>query len=239
MNKRRNKCVHCNYSYCIKAGKTSQNKQRYQCRKCKRKFIGNYSYNAYHISSNDNIQQLIKEGVGINGVGRLFNISKMTILKRILKIASAIVKPLISKGTIIEIDELKTYTMNKNKERWVVAAYCRETKRIIDYKFGRMTTRTLQCVTDALLFANPVKIYTDRLNIYPKLIPKRLHSTKRRETNHIERKFLDLRTHIKRLGRKSINKGEKDRYTDAILRIYFWGISTNENKKGRCLSYLS
>jgi IS1 family transposase len=163
----------------------------------------------------------------------------MTILKRILKISSNIVKPPIPKGITVEVDELKTYTKNKNSERWVVAAYCRETKKIIDYKFGRRTIKTLQCVTDTLLFANPVKIYTDRLNIYPKLIPKRLHSTKRRETNHIERKFLDLRTHIKRLGRKNINNGEKDIYTDAILRIYFWGISTNENKKGGCLSYLS
>lgn len=67
MDKRRNSCIHCNYSYCIKAGKTSQNKKRYQCKKCRKKFIGNYSYNAYHKSSNHNIQQLIKEGVGING----------------------------------------------------------------------------------------------------------------------------------------------------------------------------
>ncbi|REC66976.1 hypothetical protein DRF58_15935 [Epilithonimonas hispanica] len=79
------------------------------------------------------------------------------------------------------------------------------------------------------------KIYSDRLNIYPKLIPKHLHSTKRRETNHIERKFLDLRTHIKRLGRKSINKAQKDKYTDAILKIYFWGISLNENQESKSL----
>jgi insertion element IS1 protein InsB len=52
-----------------------------------------------------------------------------------------------------------------------------------------------------------------------------------------KKSFLDLRTHLKRLGRKSINKGEKDRYTDAILRIYFWGSCLNENKKSRCFRY--
>jgi transposase-like protein len=160
MDKRRNRCIHCNYSYCIKAGKTSQNKQRYQCKKCRKKFIGNYSYNAYHKSSNHNIQQLIKEGVGINGVGRLLSISKITILKRILKISSNIVKPPIPKGITVEVDELKTYTKNKNSERWVVAAYCRETKKIIDYKFGRRTTRTLQCVTDTLLLAVAVQMWS-------------------------------------------------------------------------------
>jgi IS1 family transposase len=156
-------------------------------------------------------------------VGRLLSISKITILKRILKISSNIIKPPIPKWITVEVDELKTYTKNKNSERWVVPAYCRETKKIIDYKFGRRTTKTLQCVTDTLLLANPIKIYTDRLNIYHKLIPRCLHSTKRRETNHIERKFLDLRTHIKRLGRKSINNGEKDRYTNATLKDLFLG----------------
>ncbi|WP_416341338.1 IS1 family transposase [Sphingobacterium multivorum] len=52
------------------------------------------------------------------------------------------------------------------------------------------------------------KIYSNCLNIFVKLIPKHLHSTKRRETNHIELKFIDLRAHIKRLGRKSINKAQ-------------------------------
>ncbi|MDV3463013.1 hypothetical protein CMV04_18585 [Elizabethkingia anophelis] len=75
--------------------------------------------------------------------------------------------------------------------------------------------------------------------MYLEYTPKHLHSTKRRETNHIERKFLDLRTHIKRLGRKSINKAQKDKYTDAILRIYFWGISLTENKESKSLSYLN
>ncbi|WP_430395194.1 hypothetical protein [Epilithonimonas pallida] len=52
------------------------------------------------------------------------------------------------------MDELKTYTKSK---RWVVAAYCRETKKVIDYKFGRRTTKTIQYITDTLLFANPKK----------------------------------------------------------------------------------
>ncbi|WP_374362298.1 IS1 family transposase [Cloacibacterium sp.] len=56
------------------------------------------------------------------------------------------------------MDELKTYTKSKANERWVVAAYGRETKKVIDYKLGRRTTNTLQCIIDTLLFANPKKI---------------------------------------------------------------------------------
>lgn len=67
----------------------------------------NYSYNAYHKGTNHNIQQLIKEGVGINSISRLLSISKTTVLKKILIIASAVVKPPIPKDITIEIDELK------------------------------------------------------------------------------------------------------------------------------------
>ncbi|WP_416341342.1 IS1 family transposase [Sphingobacterium multivorum] len=58
----------------------------------------------------------------------------------------------------IEVDELKIYTQSKINERWVVAAYCSETKKVIDYKLGRRTPETTQCSTDTLLFANPKNI---------------------------------------------------------------------------------
>ncbi|WP_394801758.1 IS1 family transposase [Chryseobacterium aahli] len=88
----------------------------------------------------------------------MLNVSKTTVLKKILKIATKVVKPPIPKNITIEIDELKTYTKSKTNERWVVAAYCRETKKVIDYKLGRRTTKTLQCIIDTLLYANPKNI---------------------------------------------------------------------------------
>src|SRR5690606_5505373 len=48
------KCKHCNNQNCIKNGKTSNGKQRYQCSKCCKKFITEYTYQAY----NPNISRL-------------------------------------------------------------------------------------------------------------------------------------------------------------------------------------
>ena len=49
-----------------------------------------------------------------------------------------------------------------------------------------------------------------------------LHSVKRFGTNHIERKNLTLRTHLKRLNRGTICFSRSLIVLNAVLKIYFW-----------------
>jgi IS1 family transposase len=58
---------------------------------------------------------------------------------------------------------------------------------------------------------------------YRFLIAKKLHSTCLHATNHIERKNLTIRTHLKRLNRKTICFSRSLVLLTAILKIYFWG----------------
>ncbi|WP_394801047.1 IS1 family transposase [Niabella ginsengisoli] len=48
-------------------------------------------------------------------------------------------------------------------------------------------------------------------------------SKKKFGTNHIERYNLSLRTHLKRLARRSICFTKSLKILQAILKIYFWG----------------
>lgn len=57
--------------------------------------------------------------------------------------------------------------------------------------------KILSQITDQLLNIYPVKIYTDKLLQYETLIPSIIHCTKKYGINHIERKNLTLRTHLK------------------------------------------
>src|SRR5690554_1419215 len=81
------KCRYCNDENCIKNGKTSNGKQRYQCKKCGKKFIAEYTYQAYNPSINQQIITLTKEGLGIRSTARVLHISTTTLLKRIVAIA--------------------------------------------------------------------------------------------------------------------------------------------------------
>jgi IS1 family transposase len=69
---------------------------------------------------------------------------------------------------------------------------------------------------------NAKAIYTDKLNLYQLLINQAIHKTKRRGTNYIERKNLSVRTHLKRLNRKTICYSRSKLVLVAVLKIYFW-----------------
>ena len=88
---------------------------------------------------------------------------------------------------------------------------------------GRRTNKTLNHVLTSLQLAEAKKIYTDKLKHYRFLIQKKIHSTKARGTNHIERLHLNFRTHLKRLNRRSICFSRSLNMLISILKIYLWG----------------
>jgi IS1 family transposase/transposase-like protein len=196
-------CVHCG-SHMIKYGKSKTGKQRYQCKTCGKVQQINYRYKAYEKTVNNNIISLTKEGVGIRGLSRLLSIAQNTVLSRIKQIAKGIKSPTLLSYHNYEVDELRTFIKNKKKLIWVVCAYCRNTKQIVRYSVGRRTNNTLIKVIDSLQLASAKRIYTDKLRQYKTLINEKIHSVKQYGTNHVERFHLSLRTHLKRLCRRTI-----------------------------------
>jgi len=184
--------------------------------------MGLYVNNACHLSINIQIANLVKEGCGIRSIARLLTISAVTVIKRIRSIADLIKKPTISIGQIYEVDELKTYIKNKNKECWVIYALDKKSGQVVDFKVGNRTKINLKRVTDTLLLSKCKQIYTDGLTIYRQIIPLSVHKMRRYGINKIERKNLSLRTHLKRLNRKTICFSKSISMLEACLKIYFW-----------------
>nr|WP_317224568.1 IS1 family transposase [Chryseobacterium aahli] len=104
----------------------------------------------------------------------------------------------------------------------MVYAIDKKSKILAGFYIGKRTNKTLKAVITTLLNSNPEKIYTDKLRNYQYLIPKEIHQTKRFGTNSIERKNLSIRTHLKRLNRKTICFSKNVLMLNAILKIYFW-----------------
>ena len=144
-------------------------------------------------------------------------------IKRILSIARNIQKPLIQKRKIYEVDEMRSFIRKKDNAIWIAYVLERGTKKIVSFSTGKRTNKTLYAVIKTLELSEAKKIYTDGLKNYKSLIPANLHSVKRFGTNHIERKNLTLRTHLKRLNRKTICFSRSLIMLNAILKIYFWG----------------
>ncbi|MDD2687543.1 MAG: IS1 family transposase, partial [Bacteroidales bacterium] len=153
---------------------------------------------------------------------RLLNISKSSVQRVIERIASKIKKiDYQETEQVYEMDELRTYCGNKQNESWVMYAINKTTGKVIDFCVGRRTKENLKKITESILILNPKKIYTDGLTIYKTLIPEKLHKVFVHCTNKIERKNLSIRTHLKRLSRKTICFTRSNEMLENCLRMYF------------------
>lgn len=217
-------CPYCKNPKIIKNGSTKNKKQQYLCKSCGKRFLDYYNYNACHETVNSQIIHFTKEGFGIRNTARILQISTTTLLRRILIIAKNIKPPLILMGKEFEVDELCTYVGNKDRRIWIVSAMEKHSRNIVTFNIGRRTNRTLKKVTESLCLANPKKIFTDRLQNYKSLVEKSIHKTVRFGTNHLERFHLTLRTHLKRLNRRTICFSRSIVVLTAILKIYLWRV---------------
>lgn len=214
------KCRSCN-QFTNLHGRTSAGKQRYKCNNCSKTYIEHYSYRSYCVTD-DQIKNLLKESCGIRSMARLLRICCGTVIKRILIIAKSISKPRVCFYKTYEVDEIRTYYKNKGRLLWIVYALERDTKRVIDFRVGSRTKATLQKVINTLVLSKAEKVYTDKLHLYRFLIPSYLHDVKRHGTNNIERMNLSIRTHLKRLKRRTICYSKSIAMLSACLKIYFW-----------------
>ena len=215
-------CKYCGRS-CRRSGRQKSGLQRYYCRACHKYQQKEYSYQACWGKINETIRSLVCESVGIRGISRILKIATNTVLERIRRIADSISRPPITKDEpTFEVDELWTYIGRKENEYWLAYALDRR-GQVADFVIGKRTKTTLRGLIDRLLESGVKTIRTDRLSHYQRLIPKNRHSCKPYGINHIERMNLSIRTHIKRLSRRTICFSRSSRMLESCLKIYFWG----------------
>ena len=217
-------CRYCE-SRCIRKGKQRNGTCKYRCVDCGKYQQITYSRLAYNSNTNAHIVTLLKEGCGTRSISRILGIAPQTVTRRILKIAASLKKPVVQFGKSYEVDELFTYVAHKNNRVCIAYSLEPKTKTVVDIVVGKRNKMNLNKIVSTLLLSNAVKITTDKLNIYKELIPSGIHSTKFRGINRIERQNLTLRTHLKRLGRRTICFSRSLAVLSAVVRIYFWGVS--------------
>ena len=216
-------CVYCKNN-CIKKGKY-KTIQRYQCKQCKRYQQQQYSKLIIPKDKYDWVLKLNNEGCGISSIGRLLEIAKSSVQRVIARIASKIQIPIyFESNQSYEMDELRTYCGNKKNECWVMYTINKISGKVIDFCVGRRTKANIEQVVSTVLQLNPKRIYTDGLNVYPTLIPKHIHKVFRYCTNKIERHNLTLRTHVRRLFRKTICFSRSCRMMESCLKMYWFGV---------------
>jgi len=218
------KCNSCNKETFIRKGIRGI-KQRYKCKACGKYQQDIYTYKRYDPREDNQIRLLNAEGGGVRSMSRILGYSKRTIIRRILYLAHKVVKPVyLEYDQVYEVDEMWTLVGKKHPSHfsWITHAMNRRTNRIIDVAFGLRSKKKLEQVIDSVKAQNPKKIITDKLNTYPNLVQPYDHDTRRYSNNHIERGNLTLRTHLKRLFRKTICFSRSQKMLEACVLLYFY-----------------
>ncbi len=216
-------CSICESSV-VKNGYTLGGKQRFLCKACQSSKVINPEQRSFGNAYDRKIVQLTKEGLGIRSTARVLEISPATVIRRILEIANRIKPPgLPSAVQRIQVDELHTMLKRKKKETCVIYSWSQELKQVLSLAVGTRSKSNLRLVISPLLAIDVESINTDGYPGYRGVVPKKKHTTYKRRNNGIERQNLNLRTHLKRLNRRTLCYSKSQAMLLAVVKIYFWG----------------
>ncbi|MBL7936078.1 MAG: IS1 family transposase [Bacteroidia bacterium] len=219
-------CKNCK-STCIKKGFNGKT-QKYFCKTCKVYQQHSYTYHICTKQDIDSISKLTCIGVGISGIAKYTGISKSNVINIIKKIAATISLQIPNESSqVYEMDEMHTFIKSKPNSNYLIYAINKTKNQVVDFVVGARTKCNIKKITDSLIRLNPQKIFTDKLNIYPSLLSKNIHKASVYKINHIERFNLTLRTHLKRLSRKTICFSKSILMLECIIKIYLHRLNTN------------
>jgi insertion element IS1 protein InsB len=159
--------------------------------------------------------------VGISGISTFTGMSKANVIRKIKTLALKIIYLQANETQqVYEVDELCTYIKRKSNRCYIAYAINKSTRKVIDFIVGRRTKDNIGKVIARLKELNPKRIYTDKLNIYSALIEKDIHTVSSHKINHIERFNLTLRTHLKRLSRRTICFSRSAEMLENCFKLY-------------------
>ncbi|HHQ6578271.1 TPA: IS1 family transposase [Serratia fonticola] len=208
----------------IQNGHSSSGAQLYRCKQCLKTFQLHYRYNGAKPETHQAIVDMAMNGSGCRDTARVLRISLNTVLRHLKNFAPHQVAQNVEPGAEVviccEADEQWSYVRCKGNQRWLFYAYDRIRKRVIAHVFGPRNALTLKRLL-VLLSQFSIAFYmTDAWPVYRTLLSSTSHVTSKKYTQRIERHNLNLRTHLKRLTRKTICFSKSEEMHDKIIGWY-------------------
>ncbi len=216
-------CNQCG-TRCIKKG-IRNGRQQYYCKTCRKYMRAVYRNRKITEIDQTLMLKLNNVGVCIRGIAKTLSVAASSVLRHLNLLSSRINLPqYVESNQDYEVDEIQTYIGSNLDCRRIYIMYAinKQTRKVVHFLVGRRTKENLQRLIDKIMLLNPRRIYTDKLNIYRSIIDSRIHRTRQYAINRIERMNLNLRTHLKRLSRRTICFSRSQYMLEACLKIYFW-----------------
>jgi IS1 family transposase len=127
-------------------------------------------------------------------------------------------------STVLELDELWSFVLKKERKAWVWVAQSRQTRQIVAYVIGDRSERPCRQLWERI----PTRYrdgycYTDFWEAYQAVMPEEQHTAAGKEsgyTAHIERWNNTLRQRLARFVRKALSFSKSWKMHEACLRLF-------------------
>lgn len=214
-------CPECSSFNLKKNGKTRNKKQKYLCKDCRRQFITDYTYHGCRPLMRALILKMTLNSSGIRDSSRVLAISTNTVLQAIRLAAEKLPPSRPPKhAQTVELDEFWSFVGRKKNQRWSWLALTSSTRRIGAAVHGRRTDANCRELLKKYRNSRIKQFASDDWQSYQKSVPAKLRHIGKGKTQRIERKNLNFRIHLKRLGRKTIAFSKNEEIHDAVLNLY-------------------
>ena len=227
------KCPTCLSDSIKKNGIKVDGKQNYQCKDCKRQFIGDHalSYLGCNSGITRKILQLMVRGSGIRDIAEVERISIGKVLRTLTE-STYQIQPKQSHYESLEVDEFWTFVGNKNNKQWLIYAYHRETGEIVAYVWGKRDLATVQRLKTKLkqLGIHYTRIASDHWDSFITAFKNCEQSIGKFFTVGIEGNNCKIRHRIRRGFRRSCNFSKKiENHFKAFDLTFFTSIMASFN----------
>ena len=136
----------------------------------------------------------------------------------------------VRRGLSSELDEMWSFVKSKSNPRWLWHAIDHHSGIVLAYVFGRRKDTVFLRLKALLAPFGITKFYTDGWGAYERHIDPEQHRVGKDQTQKIESKHINLRTRIKRVGRRTICFSKTERMHDLVI-----GLFINRYEFGRLL----
>lgn len=196
-------CKKCESHQLVKSGFVA-GAQRYKCKSCGYQFVPTRTRNR-STREKETAVLLYVQGLSMNAIAKLFKVSSNTIMLWVRAAGQAQDKPPPdSNEIIVELDEMWHFLTSKKQKLWIWKAYCRTSKRLIDWEFGKRDKTTFLRLYKRLKRWNILVYFTDHWKAYSECIPEHLLIQTKAQTYRIEQNNGRQRHWFARFRRKSV-----------------------------------
>ena len=207
------RCTRCHSTNIKKKGKKPySNKQNYQCKDCKRQFVGdhNLTYKGCHSGLGNKIKKMLVRGLGIRDIAVIEDISISKVLLILIGLNYSL-NPKHCHYESLAIDEFHTFVGSKKNKMWLIYAYCRAYKEIVCYVWGRRNNKTVRYLKQKLsdLGISFGVFFSDGLRAFVSAFRGLKHIIGKKSTVGIEGNNCLLRHRIMRAFRRTCNFSKK------------------------------